>query len=160
MLKPFISISVCIGILFVLAVPLSSSGQQPTSSASESEVIVKDYAQKSRGAGPDPHVKDRSILNDPAAVPPPPPGKGGQMSGATMCTLTIDNYTPWKIEIFAEGRPIALVSPWGKIRGIYPEGQMVLYGVARFLNGPPLTWGPRTVSSCKGTYTWQLYERA
>jgi hypothetical protein len=150
---------VCAIILFSLTTAISLAGQT-LGSESKPGIIVKDYAQKSRGPGPDPHVKDRSVLNDPAMVPPPPPGKGGQMPGATMCSLTIDNHTPWKIEIFAEGQQIALVSPWGKISGMYPAGQMMLYGVAKFMNGPPLTWGPRTISSCEEPHIWELYERA
>jgi hypothetical protein len=139
--------------------PLLSHAQADQGSKS---TVMKDTAQKSRGIGSDANIRERSVLNDPnpEAAPKAPPEKGGQQSRMEVCALTIDNHTPWKIQIFADGEQVGLVSPWGKVSGTYRSGQTVLYGVAEFTNGGALTWGPRTVSSCSGNYTWELYEQA
>jgi hypothetical protein len=115
-------------------------------------------AQKSRGEGKDENIKSKSEANDPKTLPEAPPAKGGNKTrGTTLAIVTFDNYTAYKIQLFANGEYIGLVPAWGKVYSYATEGNVILYGRADFTSGDVLTWGPTTITLSAGdSYTWNL----
>jgi len=119
----------------------------------------KSDAQKSRGTGQDENIKNRSVKNDPANAPQAPPEKGGEKTRGALCYFSVDNRTPWKIQVFVDGDYVGLVPSWGNANGTYSPGTHVVYGLAEFSNGPDITWGPNSIS-CSGKHTWRLTDTA
>ena len=115
-------------------------------------------SQKSRGEGKDENIKNKSASNDPKAKMEAPPGKGGEKSrGAYYADITVDNYTPYKVQIYANGTYIGMVSAYGKAVTYSTPGQATLYGRADFDDGSVLTWGPSTYNFSAGDeFTWNL----
>ena len=121
---------------------------------------VEQKAQKRRGTGEDENIKSRSLENKADEQAPAPPSKGGddaKTRGARGCFVVVDNWTPWKIQIFMDGDYVGLVSAWGEASGWYSSGRHNLYGVASFYDAPDSTWGPQRIS-CSGSYTWKLVQ--
>src|SRR5262245_18477808 len=86
--------------------------QQP---AQQSGNKASDKATKGRG-GADPNIKTESGKNVAAQEPAAPPKKGGaQGRGVFDCWVTYDNYTPWYIDVFADGNYRGTVAPFGDI---------------------------------------------
>ena len=68
---------------------------------------VEQKAQKRRGTGEDENIKSRSLENKADEQAPAPPSKGGddaKTRGARGCFVVVDNWTPWKIQIFMDGQ--------------------------------------------------------
>jgi hypothetical protein len=140
---------VCLLAIAVALSPLFSGA----GSCQEKDVTTK--ATQSRGGGPDENIKSKAVENNPNALPPAPPEKGGDKSRGPVCYLTVDNYTPWRIQIYIDGEFVGMVSAWGKADGSYPSSTYRLYGVADFTSGDRYTFGPRD-QYCNGPFTWTL----
>jgi hypothetical protein len=114
-------------------------------------------SQKSRGEGKDEHIKNNSVANDPKSLMEAPAEKGGKKSRGAYATVVFDNYTAYKIQIFANGEYLGMVSAYGKGSSYATPGSAELYGRADFTDGSVLTWGPQAVSLDAGdTFTWKL----
>jgi len=118
---------------------------------------VETKSQKSRGEGKDEHIKNNSAANDPKSLMEAPPEKGGKKSRGAYATVVFDNYTAYKIQIYANGEYLGMVSGYGKGTSYSTPGSAELYGRAEFTDGSTLTWGPQSVSLDAGdTFTWKL----
>ncbi len=121
---------------------------------------AEDKAAKARGAQ-DPNIKvtrDKVEANDASKETPAPPHKGGAKSrGPSDCWVKYNNYTPWWIECYADGRYAGTVAPWGDFTANVGAGVTTLYARARFTGGSVSTWGPR-VFACEsdGYFTWNV----
>jgi hypothetical protein len=114
-------------------------------------------SQKSRGEGKDEHIKNNSAANDPKTTMEPPVEKGGKKTRGAYAQVVFDNYTAYKIQIYANGDYLGMVSGYGKGSSYSTPGTAELYGRADFTDGSTLTWGPVTVSLDPGdTFTWKL----
>jgi hypothetical protein len=137
----------------LIAQPLfAESHEESAPAATDQETEAKDIGQKSRGGGEDENIKSSSAANDPEAAPPAPPEKGGDKTRGSLCYLTVDNYTEWKIQVYVDRDYVGLVSSWGKSTGSYGGGSTRLYAVADFTDGTRYAWGPRVIT-CNGGYT-------
>ena len=132
------------------------SGSSPAQDKKAKSAEVK--SQKSRGEGKDENIKNKSASNDPKAKMEAPPSKGGEKSrGAYYANITVDNYTAYKVQIYANGSYIGLVSGYGTAVTYSTPGQATLYGRADFDDGSTLTWGPSTYNFAAGdSFTWNL----
>ncbi|GFO63264.1 hypothetical protein M1B72_10970 [Geomonas paludis] len=127
-----------------------------TASAAEKKVKKQTSVAKSaktRGEA-DENIKHKSDQNDPNAKIEAPAKKGGKTRGG-YCDLTVDNWTPWKIQVYVEGDYVGLVSSYGKADGFYSRGPLVVYGVAEFDDGSRKSWGPEAIY-CDDNFTWKL----
>lgn len=125
-------------------------------SYSQSEQTLTSDPEKSRGAGQEEAIKNRSAVNDPQSAPQAPPEKGGDKSRGGVCYLNVDNRTPWKIQVFVDNQYVGLISPWGNASGSYSAGSHQVLGYAEFSDPQENTyWGPTSIS-CQGKYTWTL----
>jgi hypothetical protein len=130
-----------------------------SSAAQEKKVKTADVkSQKSRGEGKDENIKSKSASNDPKVKMPAPPSKGGEKArGSYYATVTVDNFTPYKVQIYANGSYIGMVSAYGTSVTYSTPGQATLYGRADFDDGSVLTWGPSTYSFSAGEdFTWNV----
>ena len=119
---------------------------------------VETKAQKSRGEGKDENIKNNSVANDPKSVMEAPAEKGGKKTRGGYAVVVFDNYTSYKIQLYANGEYIGMVSPYGKSSSYSTPGAAELYGRADFTDGSVLTWGPQSVSVDAGdTFTWKLH---
>lgn len=139
---------------FALVVPSKSYAQAAQGQQGDSG---QDKGEKRRGTGTDENIKSKSVQNNPSpeAAPEAPPEKGGKKERQSVCSLHVDNRTPWKVQIYVDGDYVGLVSPYGDAYGTYGGGRLAVYAVAEFVGGSELTWGPRTIS-CNGRYTWTV----
>jgi hypothetical protein len=115
-------------------------------------------AEKSRG-GTDPNVKqDRQAATEEDKVTlPAPPHKAEAREGERsrqvgMCTVIVDNWTGYAIDLFVDGTYRGTVSGYGEGYTYAISGATQLY--ARSAGGS-LYWGPYTVS-CISSYVWRL----
>jgi len=119
-----------------------------------SDTFSESTSAKSRGAGDDENITDDTKANNPDAEMATPPDKGGEAARAG-CKIKVDNWTPWKIQVFVNGVYRGLIQSWGDGRGYYGGARHTLYGVADFTDGSRRTWGP-SAFNCRGSYTWKL----
>lgn len=119
--------------------------------------VITDRAHKSRGDGEDQNISQQSDKNDPQWIVPAPPEKGGKRGGETWCRIVVDNWTPWKIQLYLEGHTHGLVGPFGELAIHNPGASSRVYARAEFKDGPTRSWGPR-VFACKTDqpYRWKL----
>jgi hypothetical protein len=119
---------------------------------------VKVTSQKSRGEGKDMNIKHKSEANDPKVVPAAPVEKGGKKTrDAAVSAVTFDNWTGYKIQIFANGEYVGLVGAYGKLEAYSTSGELTLYARADFTDGSALQWGPATYTMVSGVpFTWKL----
>jgi hypothetical protein len=66
-----------------------------------------------------------------------------------VCRVDVDNWTPWKVQIYVDGTFRGLVSPWGDGVTYTGAGPTRVYARAEFTDGSALTWGP-TDYDCYG----------
>lgn len=166
MTQPFTRSSVfacALALMLCLSVSIFSAQQagpaSQTAPASKQAVTVEDHGQKSRGASTsDPNVTTPRGANDAAKPVPAPAAKGGPTTRGGSCTVIVDSYTPWLIELYLEGGYWAEVPRYGKIEVSATEGRVRLYARARFTDGSVTTWGPRYFDCVGQTYTWKLYD--
>jgi hypothetical protein len=117
-------------------------------------------ASKPRKAGAaDPNVKAVSLKNskadkDKALAPAKKAGKS-RGNGPEPCLVNIDNRTPWKVQIFIDGRLRGFVDSFGDGTVVTGEGKTRLYGVAEFVDADDLVYGPE-VFDCSGEVTWKI----
>jgi hypothetical protein len=145
----------CLFAALLVASPFLS-GSSPAQDKKAKSAEVK--SQKSRGEGKDENIKSKSVSNDPKAKMEAPPSKGGEKSrGSAYANITVDNYTPYKVQIYANGSYIGLVSGYGTAVTYSTPGQATLYGKADFDDGSSLSWGPSTYNFAGGdNFTWNL----
>jgi hypothetical protein len=126
-----------------------------------SSATATDKANSSRGTGEDPNIKtdkEQAAKNDPANEPPAPPKKGGAKTrGFFDCWVTVDNYTPWWVDVYVDRTYRGQVGPWGAGTVNAGAGGTNLYGRAVFDNGSVKSWGPRQFHcSSDGEFSWRL----
>jgi hypothetical protein len=135
---------------FVLAITLatatrSNAQQPPEATAGKSET----KAQKARGAADsDPNIKVQRGAQ--TTEPPAPPQKGGQKTRGALCLLTVDNWTPWLIDVYIDGVFEGTVAPWGD-GSIFTPDNPVLYA-----RSGASFWGPTRARCVNSTYRWKL----
>ena len=118
---------------------------------------VETKSAKSRGEGKDEHIKNNSAVNDPKSTMEAPPAKGGKKTRGAYATVVFDNYTAYRIQLYANGDYIGMVAPYGNGTSYATPGSAELYGRADFTDGSTLTWGPYNVTLDAGdTFTWKL----
>jgi len=130
-------------------------GAQATTGAS-----AEDKSNKTRG-GPDENIKvgeDQAAKNDPAKEPPAPPDKGGAKTrGYLDCWVSVNNYTPWWVDVYVDGTYRGQASPWGAGVVNAGSGGTALYAAATFTDGSVRSWGPRRfLCSPDGRFSWRL----
>ena len=128
----------------------------------KSGTTVETKGVVSRGAAAqDPNIKTPRGTN-PAAQKPAPPEKGGSQpktrGGVAICTVDVDNWTGYWIDIYVDGDYSGTVNPWGEGITHAIAGGTRLYGKATLDNGSSYTWGPMNVDCpAYGVYTWSLH---
>jgi hypothetical protein len=137
--------------LCTLVIGMVSSGARP---ARAKDNASSTKAEKSTGGWED-EIKGREEKNPLNPIAEAPPEKGGQKTRQAMCRLRVDNHTPWTVQIGVEGRYNGTVAAWGDAFGAYSGGTLRVFGVAEFVDGSALTWGP-TIVRCYGAYAWTL----
>ncbi len=124
-------------------------------SALADDDVLETTPQMATEAEIDENVLDASALNDADDAAIAPQDKGGPATRAAGCRIVVDNWTPWKIQIYVNGVHSGMVWGWGDASGRFKGNQHVLYGLARFTDGSTRSWGPRPIS-CAGKFTWRL----
>jgi hypothetical protein len=129
--------------------------------APQGKRVVQDKAAVSRGASAqDPNVKTRRPASQDAAPRPAPPNKGGKppaTRGVAVCTVRVDNWTGYSIDIYVDRDYSGTVSPWGEGATYAIAGGTRLYGDTVLNNGQTFTWGPRNVDCpANDVFTWRL----
>jgi hypothetical protein len=125
-------------------------------SALADDGVLETAPQSATEADIEENVLDASALNDADDATIAPQDKGGPATRqAPGCKIVVDNWTPWKIQIFVNGVHRGMVSSWGDASGRFQGRQHVLYGLARFTDGSTKSWGPSSVT-CASKYTWML----
>ena len=121
----------------------SSHGKLYTAKSMDSKAGTKDANIKS----------DKKVNTaDAKATNLAPAEKGGKTRGSGGYTV-IDNWTPWSIDIYADGTFKGTVAAWGS-GWIYAGDCPSLYGRADFDDGSYKYWGPQV--TCADT--WKLNE--
>jgi hypothetical protein len=112
--------------------------------------------QRSRGAESTNITKPRAP-NRIDAAKPAPPAKGGERARgvAAVARLTVDNWTPWYIDVYVDGEFGGTVSAWGDGYVWVSSGQRRLYARADFDDGSVIDWGPVSIN-LSDSYTWKL----
>jgi hypothetical protein len=153
--------------VFVILISLAVSAQDTGTLAGAKEKTQASRAQesdkstKSRSVGDDPNIKqgkEQVAKNSPGNEPPAPPQKGGARSrGPLDCWLTIDNWSPWWIDVYIDGTYRGEVSPFGKGTVNAGFGGTMLYARANFTDATFRAWGPRQfLCSSNGQFNWRL----
>jgi hypothetical protein len=121
------------------------------------EEVVAAKAQKARGAGADENIKKGTALNDPTAVVPAPPGKGGAKSRGVACGIVLDNWTQWYVQFYVDSLYWGAAGPYGEVTGLAFSGPTKVYARADFTDGTWLYWGPQ-VFNCRHDeiYRWKV----
>lgn len=112
---------------------------------------------KTTERGSDPNVKDESMVNsqNQEAAGPANKDAGGATRGAAgVCRVKVDNWTPWKIQIFVDGTFRGMVSPWGDGVTYTGAGPTRVYARAVFDDGSALNWGPKDYDCFSGQYIY------
>lgn len=146
-----------IGLAIIAMMLLAPLGENLATAQSGKGKTAETKSQKSRGEGKDEHIKNNSAANDPKSTMEAPPAKGGKKTRGGTASVVFDNYTAYKIQIYANGDYLGVISPYGNGTSYATPGSAELYGRADFTDGTVLTWGPQTVSLEAGeTFTWKL----
>jgi hypothetical protein len=113
-------------------------------------------AQKSRGAETT-NITQPRAPNRMDAARPAPPAKGGEAArgGAALARLTVDNWTPWYIDVYVDGEYGGTVGAFGDGYVWVGSGTRQLYARADFGDAPALEWGPMS-ASVADAYYWKL----
>jgi hypothetical protein len=155
------------GIVVALVVVLgllASAQTAPNASAPAGAATGKAVdkpSPKSRGAGPDPNIKQdqNQAATNAQETPAPLPKSGQKQRGPTDCWVTAANESPWYVNVYVDGTYRGQVSPWGKGIVNARAGSTTLYGRADFPNGSYNTWGPRSFyCGPDGSFTWTLHQ--
>lgn len=155
-MKSKVMLAATVAVVFsLLTIGLGSPPAEQKGKAKSKKAVIE-KAQKSRGGGQDENIKSDKETNDPNAIPPAPPNKGGEKSrGVGACAVFVDNSTGYYIRIYVDGTYRGTISPWGDDYTYTGAGPTRLYAVAVFEDGSRLTWGPRVVD-CYSSYSWRL----
>jgi hypothetical protein len=146
-----------VGFALVAMMLLAPLGANIVTAQSGKGKTAETKSQKSRGEGKDENIKNNSVANDPKATMEAPPEKGGKKTRGAYASVVFDNYTAYKIQLYANGDYLGVVSPFGNGKSYATPGSAELYGRADFTDGTVLTWGPQTASlDAGGTFTWKL----
>lgn len=142
------------GLLAIAGVLLSAAMAQ-TGGGKTTEVVTRGH--KGRGQGADPNIRHKSEANDPNVKPAPPAAKGGPKARGSVCGIVVDNWTPWKVQLYVDGDYQGLISPYGALSDVVFTGPVVVYARADFTDGTYTSWGPQTFQcSGQGIYRWKL----
>jgi len=141
----------------ILALALGIGASVVHSQAPTHPKSAKTKAAKNRG---DSNAKDENIKqdrapNDPNAKIEAPPEKGGSKTRGGYCRVHINNWTPYRIDIYIDGDYRGEVSRWGDSYGWVGCGDTKFYGRATFTDGSVQIWGP-SVYYVDGTFEWTL----
>jgi hypothetical protein len=112
---------------------------------------------KSTERGSDPNIKDEGMTNSQNQEMPGPANKGaggGTRGQSGVCRVNVDNWTPWKVQIYVDSSFRGMVSPWGDGVTYTGAGPTRVYARAEFDNGSVLTWGPRDYECYSGQYIY------
>ena len=144
-----------VSIALAAALVLGSAALLAAQQAKEEVVAAK--AQKPRGSGADENIKKDKAVNDPAAIVPAPPGKGGEKSRGLVCGIVLDNYTQWYVQFYVDGLYWGAAGPYGEVSGLAFAGGTKVYARADFIDGTWLYWGPQ-VFNCRRDeiYRWKV----
>jgi hypothetical protein len=157
--------ALCLALIGFGAVSAAGITQAPAAkqAAASAKQTVADSSQAAREVGgSDPNVKTEPGPNDKAAKEKQAPvAKGGEKPRGTPqlipCSVKFDNYTPWFVEAYVDGRYWGVIPPWGDIDTLAEPGPTVLYAKARFRDGTYRYWGPRRISCPDGDeLVWRL----
>ena len=112
-----------------------------------------------------PTIKSDSAINAVNAHIPAPSGKGGPTtrgSGSEVCSVHVDNQTPWLISVYVDIEKSGYeltgeVGRYGDLLGATGNGSTSFYARATFNDGSTKEWGP-AFHNCPahGTFTWTL----
>lgn len=140
---------------FFMGTPVAADvAGEPTA---KTEKTITTERQSSAAGAKDENIDQRSMLNDSKDLPEAPPSKGGTKSRSIYCGVVVDNYTPYKIQIYINRRYKGLVAPYGKMELFGPAGPTRLYARADFVDGHYDHWGPREMDlDHDSVYTWSL----
>jgi hypothetical protein len=150
-----------LAVLITLAVSAQENAKLAGAKEQGANAKAEDKSAKSRGVGEDPNIKEgkeQAAKNNPDNAPPAPPQKGGGKSrGPLDCWVTVDNWTPWWIDVYVDGKYRGQASPFGKGTVNAGAGGTNLYARADFSDATFRAWGPRLfVCSSNGQFSWRL----
>ncbi|MCK9612435.1 MAG: hypothetical protein PHR81_04175 [Bacteroidales bacterium] len=101
--------------------------------------------EKTRGA--DPNITVGKPTDDTKAVEP-------EKARSGVCTITVNNYTPYGVDIYVDGSWVGTISAYTKAYTTTYSGSTKIYGKSI---GGTYYWGPQTFY-CDYEYTWNLWE--
>lgn len=101
--------------------------------------------EKTRGA--DPNIQTAKPTDDTKAKEP-------EKSRGDLCTITVNNYTPYSVDIYVDGDWVGTIASYSKAYTYSYPGTTKIYGKSI---GGTYYWGPQTFD-CDYTYTWNLWE--
>lgn len=102
-----------------LAIHADVAAQQPR----KPDATTK--AEKSRG-GADANIKQtREQVLKSQEAPPAPDAKTGEKSRQLTCRLVFDNWTPYWVQVYADGRYRGELAPWGELYTYVISGRTV-----------------------------------
>lgn len=120
-----------------------------TAAQAQVKDTVVEKASTARSRGADTNVKALRGANSATADVPAPANKApGRAKGAAAAyTLTLDNSTPWFIDIYIDGYYRGTMGPWADSWAYTATGSPRVYARADFDDGSYKYWGPRIVTS-------------
>jgi hypothetical protein len=144
---------IAIGLALSLAIQGSASlAQKPKENSAENK------GQKVEAGSRSITLPSGNVTNNPKDMKPAPASKGGSARGGYYSAMVrIDNRTPWKIQIFANGNYMGIVAPYGDSYIPSTSGNLILQGKGDFTDGTTYRWGPRAIYLDPGdTFTWSI----
>ncbi len=135
-------------LVLIILVAFVATAFAPVQAQQKAKKEVKTNAsvfEKSRGA--DPNIKMDKPTNDTKAVQP-------EKSRGDLCTITVNNYTPYGVDIYVDGDWVGTISAYTKAYTTTYPGTTKIYGKSI---GGTFYWGPQTFD-CEYSYTWNLWE--
>jgi len=133
-----------------------SVGAQETNRQASARNVVKAWAQTGHGSGQDSNIHADSKANPPDAKTPPPPEKSAT-PGARTCSVEVNNYTTWFVDIYIDAGYAATVGPWGNGEVYPPATGSKFYARANFTDGSWKFWGPQPFTCAQsGASEWRL----
>lgn len=126
------------------ALALTSLFSTNLAGAAEQAQVAPVKAKTVRVQKVDPNIKvAKTDKIDPKATVPAPPGKGGKKTRGSFCSVMVDNFTSWPIEVYVDGRYSGSVPAYGSMLSIAFTGAIHTYARVVFSDDTAKVWGPQ-----------------
>jgi hypothetical protein len=149
--KKFLIFTCLMVAIFIFTPNLSDTYAQ----AGQDQEVKAAEGSSSKGSSTDSNISEDETPNSKSKKPEPPASKGGTSKGSSSgCEVQLDNWTPWKVKIYVDGKYQGTMMPYGESYTYATPGRVKVYARADFDDGSYLYWGPRNYSCNSNQYVY------